>query len=221
MVGAPIHSAIRSRGSQVIARMNVRIAKDEITPALARILQNTSPARRMEILGHLAFSCVNQQKKSIAAELQYDGAPMKSPAKETKFGGRFAKSYNWRYREGYRLMTDEERVDAYNARVLGKNYQKIHRSTFIDKKGYAQFKERIRRRVPVTAASKQLQDTGATIKSIDILSINAQVARVGPKTGHGQLILSVHDSTRHPLGMSEEWKQRARETAMSEIMKGV
>jgi hypothetical protein len=201
--------------------MSTRIGKDEVTPALLALVRNTSPRRKAEILGRLAFACATQQKRSIAAELQYDGQPMKSPAKETKYGGRFAKRYNWRYREGYRLMTEEEKVDAYNAKVLGKNFQKIQHSSYRTKRGRVKFRHQVRRRIPVTPESKQLQDTGATIKSIDILSANAQVARVGPKTGHGQLILSVHDSTRHPLGMSEEWKQKAKETAMAEIMKGV
>lgn len=198
--------------------MNARLGKDEITPALKQILANTSPSRKAEILGRIAFSCANQQKKNIAAELQYDGQPMKSSAKETKFGGRFAKRYNWRYREGFRLADEEESYDYKNFGVIGggRGREFKFRRT---KKGKNRLM--VRRRIPVTPASKQLQDTGATIKSIDILSVNAQVARVGPKTGHGQLILSVHDSTRHPLGMSDEWKNKAREEALKEIMKGV
>jgi hypothetical protein len=187
--------------------MSTRIGKDEVTPALLALVRNTSPRRKAEILGRLAFACATQQKRSIAAELQYDGEPMKSPAKETKYGGRFAKRYNWRYRGGYALATEQKAAGRRDVK------------SFTGKSGKQ--RRMVRRRIPVTPESKQLQDTGATIKSIDILSANAQVARVGPKTGHGQLILSVHDSTRHPLGMSEEWKQKARETAMAEIMKGV
>lgn len=189
--------------------MKAHIGKDEASPALLKLLGNTSPQRRTEILGRIAFACATQQKKSIAAELQYDGQPMKSPAKETKFGGRFAKRYNWRYREGSRQLRRSETTA-----------QRVHAGISGGKKGPREVLT-VRRRVAVTPASKQLQDTGATIKSIDILSVNAQVARVGPKTGHGQLILSVHDSTRHPLGMSNEFKEKARKTAMEEIWKGV
>ena len=179
--------------------MRMSMGKDEWTPAIQKLAANASPERRKAILSTLASRLSNENKRSIAAEKQYDGAPMKSPAKETKFGGRFAKSYNWRYRPGYIFAptTTKQRVTMKGER------------------------RKVRRRVPVTEDSKQLQDTGGTIKSIDILSASASRATVGPKTGHGQKILSVHSETRRPFGISDAFADKARKYAFDELMKGV
>jgi hypothetical protein len=177
--------------------------RDEISPALKKLVANASDAQKKAILGVLANRLSNANKRSIAAEKQYDGAPMKSPAKERKFEDRFAKSYNWRYRPGY--MMSPART---NQRIQSRQTLKGERRM-------------VRRRVPVTETSKQLQDTGATIKSIDILSVDAHRARVGPKTGHGELILSVHEKTRRPFGISDGFAHEAREYAFEELMKGV
>lgn len=74
--------------------------KDDFSPTLKQLARTASPAIRRAILGHLANDQVNITKRNIAEEKNYDGTPMHSPATETKFGGRFAKSYNWRYKIG-------------------------------------------------------------------------------------------------------------------------
>lgn len=179
--------------------MRMSMGKDDWTPALQKLIANSSPERKKAVLSQLASQLSNTNKRNVADEKQYDGAPMKSPAKETKFGGRFAKDYNWRYRPGYMLSpgTTNQRVS--------------------EKAG----RRKVRRRIAVTEKSKQLQDTGATIKSIDILSVSSERATVGPKTGHGELILSVHGETRKPFGISDAFADKARKFAFDELMKGV
>ena len=179
--------------------MRMSMGKDDWTPAIQALARNASPATKKAILSTLASRLSNANKRNIADEKQYDGAPMKSQAKETKFGGRFAKDYNWRYRPGFMLApsSTKQRVSETTGR------RKVHR------------------RVAVTEASKQLQDTGATIKSIDILSVSKDRATVGPKTGHGELILSVHEKTRRPFGISDAFANDARKYAFDELMKGV
>jgi hypothetical protein len=183
--------------------MRLTEGRDDITPTLAQLVANASPERKKAVLSILGSRLSNANKRSIAAEKQYDGAPMRSPAKQTKFGGRFSKKYNWRYRPGY-MSAPSNTNQRIESRDSGRGARRM-----------------VRRRVPVTEASKQLQDTGATIKSIDILSVSASRASVGPKTGHGQLILSVHEKTRRPFGISDTFAREAQEYAFEELMKGV
>ena len=191
--------------------MKARIGEDSITPAFKKLLANASEAVKLQIMKELGFDLANEQKRNIEAEKQYDGKPMKSPAKQTKFGGRFSKDYNWRYREGFRHMTGEEKKQfgATGKVGGGRGLKETKRGT------------KVRRRIPVTAASKQLKDTGATIKSIDILSVTCNRAAIGPKTGHGRKVLSAHEKTRKPFGISKEWADKARKFAFDRLLKGV
>jgi hypothetical protein len=178
-------------------------------------MSQVSPGELRRILGHLGNDLVNVSKRNIAEERNYDGTPMRSPATERKFGDRFAKSYNWRYRPGYMLASARR----------AKGRRDIISASTVDKRGRAKERLRVRRRKAVTESSKQLQDTGATIKSIDMLSLSSHKAVVGPKTGHGQKILEVHElrkkgPTRYPLGISQEWADKAALYASSELGKG-
>jgi hypothetical protein len=187
--------------------MKAEFGKDEITPALNRLMQNASDVNRYKILSKLGNDLQNKSKMNIEVQVQFDGSPMKSPSKKPRPDGKFALSYKWRYREGYRIVSKKEK---------GKQ------------RGIQNANDRLtaRRRVPVDESSKQLWDTGATLRSIGIISVSPNKAMVGPRTGHGQLILSVHDkeapkNTRTVLGMTEAWKDQARQYAINELMKGV
>ncbi len=190
--------------------MRMGFGKDEITPTFERLYRNSSEVSRYRILSHVSNDLRNVTKRNIEAERQFDGKPMKSPANETKFGGRFAKSYKWRYRSGFRhLDAGEKKRFAATGKVGGRQLRGTERGT------------KIRRRIPVTPSSKQLQDTGATIKSIDILSVNCNRGAVGPKTGHGKKILSYHEKTRRPFGISDKFAEKAQKYAFGELLKGV
>jgi len=198
--------------------MRLRQGIDEITPAFDRLYRNSSPAAKLQIMKELGNNLRNTQKRNIANELQYDGRPMKSPAKETKYDGRFAESYKWRYRVGFRQLTSEEkRHYEMTGRVGGaRGYHTKGRRLKQMKRGV-----KVRRRIPVTPASKQLQDTGGTIKSIDILSADPNKTCVGPKTAHGKKILAVHEKTRKPFGISKKWATWAQGYAFNRLLKGV
>jgi len=186
---------------------------DEITPAFDRLYRNSSPAARLQVMKELGNDLRNTQKRSIADEKQFDGKPMKSPAKKTKYGGRFAEDYNWRYRAGFRHLNKEERQRYGETGAVG--------SRQLAGRGKAGKTIKIRRRLPVTPASKQLQDTGGTIKSIDIKSVSPDKVQVGPKTAHGKKILAVHEKDRKPLGISKKWATWAQKFAFNRLLKGV
>ncbi len=194
--------------------MRVKIGRDEWSPAFTRAAENASPGNRKKILAYIADDLKWTVRGNIQAERTYEGDPMKSPASVTKYGGRFSINYNWRYLKSVRHLTTEER-NQYKAtgRVGGGGGRQI-----IQGAGGA---PKVRGRVPVTEASKQLQHTGATIKSIDILSVNPNKAIVGPTTGHGRAILSIHNPTRRPAGISKEFAERSADYAFRELMKGV
>ena len=204
------HGIEARRANRRVIAMRMGFGKDEITPTLELLYRNSSEVSRFEILSHISNDLRNQSKKNISQEKQYDGKPMKSPAKETKYGGRFAKDYNWRYRKGFRhLGAEEKKRFKATGKVGGRQLKGTERGT------------KIRRRIPVTAQSKQLQDTGATIKSIDILSINCNRGAVGPKTGHGKKILSFHEEARRPFGISDAFAEEAQSYAFKQLLKGV
>ena len=79
---------------------------------------------------------------------------------------------------------------------------------------------RVRRRKPVTCESRQLQNTGDFIKSIDILSADSKKVIVGMKTGHGNKIASFHAETRKPLGISKEDADKIKDIVFNDLMKG-
>lgn len=187
--------------------MRARQGKDDITPMFKKLLSNASEASKLQIMKELGEDLVNEIKKGIEAERQFDGKPMKSPAKQTKFGGRFAKSYKYRYREGFRGMTSQEKKQFTATGKVGG--------------GRGTRGSKVRRRIPVTPQSKQLQDTGATIKSIDIISVTCNRAAVEPKTGHGRKVLGVHEKTRRPFGIGKKWADKARKFAFGRLLKGV
>ena len=193
--------------------MRLRQGIDEITPALDQLYRNSSPAARLPVMKELGLDLANTNKRNIEKELQYDGKPMRSPAKETKYGGRFAKKYNWRYRAGFRHLDKGERQRYEETGSVGGRQ--------LAGRGKSGMTIKIRRRLPVTPASKQLQDTGGTIKSIDILSANPDRTRVGPKTAHGKKILAVHERHRKPLGISKKWATWAQSYAFKRLLKGV
>ena len=202
-------------------KIKMEIAFDDITPALTQLIRNASCEQRHRVLATLGSRLSNEIKRTMADEKSYDGKPMRSPSKNPRPDGKFAASYKWRYRPGWRLLSEEEEVDIYNARVLRKKHQEIlteHRKL---KSGKIKTRKRVRRRIPVDETSKQLQDTGATIKSIDILSADCNRATVGPKTGHGQKIIGYHNDTRRPLGISDSFADRAAKYVFDELMKGV
>lgn len=205
--------------------MNVAISRDEITVALKKLSANTSPDMRRATLLYIGGELKNQLRDSISKELQYDGSPMRSPSARPRSDGKFAESYKWRYLPGYKGL---DRVEK-KALKAGTLRRKIRRTTFVsfyDQStgalgGKSGERLQVRRRIPVTGASKQLQFTGGFIKSIDILSGDSQKVSVGPKTGHGNAIASFHGETRRPLGISPKFADYAREIALRFIMKGV
>jgi hypothetical protein len=156
---------------------HIRIGKDTITPALNKLRRKSAGYRRKHILKVIANDLVNEVRNNIVNERQYDGKPMRSPAKNTKCGGRFAASYKWRYRK--------------------------------------------KSRIPVDCSSKQLQDTGGLLRGIGIISVNADKAIVGGRTGHARAILSYHNPTRKPAGISKEFAKEAQKKAMQLLTKGV
>ena len=184
--------------------------KDEITPALRRLLRNNDAPNRMRTLGVIGDKLVKHLQHNISNELDFEGKPMKSPAKETRLGGRFSKGYLYRYRDGFRHMSTAEK--------------RQHKAT--GKVGRRQTKEtergvKVRRRIPVTETSKQLSDTGRTVRDIGVLTIDPGAVRVGGKSGHANFILSVHDADRKPAGISKKFADEAREIAFYELLKGV
>lgn len=198
--------------------MKITVGKDEWSPALKKLAAKASPMARVRILTKIGMEQAAVLKRGIEAELSYDGAPMKSPSKKPRADGKFAESYKWRYREGFRhLDRGEAELFAATGRV-GTRSMKIGRG-FV--RGELREAPKIRRRIPVTAGSKQLNDTGATKKSIDLLSVDCNRVTVGPNTGHGNLILSVHNPTRRPFGISDQFAKWAGETAAEDLTKGV
>lgn len=191
--------------------MNIRIGKDEITPAFRKLAKNVSPYGRTKILRLVGHNKKNKTRSYILKELQYDGKRMKSPAAKTRLGGRFAASYKWRYYPGTALATGEELKAFKGTGRIGTRKLKT------DKSGRA----RVRRRKPVDSSSKQLNFTGDFRKSIDILSGDSRKVVIGSKTGHGNKILTFHGETRKPLGFSKEDADEAQEIALKEILKGV
>lgn len=189
----------------------IRVGKDEITGALENLAKNSSPWARQRTLWAVGDYLKRDKKNKILNELQYDGKPMKSPAKKTRLGGRFAASYKWRYEPGTRLAKGSELKLFKATGAIGTRKLKF------DRKG----RPRVRRRIAVTAASKQLNFTGDFRKSIDILSGDSSRVVVGAKTGHGNKILTFHGSTRKPLGISKEDADKAQSIALEELMKGV
>jgi len=181
---------------------SIRIGRDEFTPAVRQIQRNATGFRRKHILSVIANDLVNEIRDNIESERQYDGKPMKSPAKRTKCNGRFAASYKWRYLKSYRYAKSGE-----------SRRQTVTRGPTGGRK--------VRGREPVTCASKQLYHTGGFIKGIGTIAVNANKAIVGGRTGHSRAILSYHGSTRRPAGYSKEFAQKSAEKAMSMLMKGV
>lgn len=190
--------------------MRLRVGKDELTPAAKKLLGNISPAKRARILRGIAFELKEVLKLGLSKERTYDGYPMKSPSKRPRPDGKFAESYKWRYRPGFRHLTRGE-AGTKRGLAAGKGFVG----------GGLQKTIKVRRRIPVTQSSKQLSDTGATKKSIDVLSADCNTSTVGAKTGHGNLILSVHNPTRRPFGISKKFADWAVKEAAKEILKGV
>jgi hypothetical protein len=193
-------------------KIKMEIAFDDISPALTQLIRNASCEQRHRVLATLGSRLSNEIKRTMADEKSYDGKPMRSPSKTPRPDGKFAESYKWRYREGYVLAKKDTRQQ-----ITGTTYRVRQKKGVATAKLYGL----VRRRVPVTATSKQLQDTGATIKSVDILSADCNRATVGPKTGHGQKIIGYHNDTRRPLGISDSFADRAAKYVFDELMKGV
>lgn len=198
--------------------MKVEIGIDEWSPAMKKLAQNAAPAKRGAIMFAVGHELGKAIRLGIEAEKTYDGLPMLSPAKETKYNGRFSKDYNYYYPPGFRHLTPKEaRVYKATGRVgtrkLGIGHGFVH--------GQKQEVTKIRRRIPITPSSKQLRRTGATIKSIDLISAGPDRAQVGPTTGHGNAIISYHNPTRRPFGISKEFADWANKYTASELVKGV
>ena len=194
--------------------VKMKIGKDEWTGTFKALAANSTPAMKTRILTEVADDMKWTTRKNIQNELQYDGAPMKSPAKVTKFGDRFSIDYNWRYLKTIRHMDSKEKKQfKTTGRVGGGAGRKIIKGeTGADK---------VQGRVAVTAASKQLNFTGATIKSIDIISVSSNKAIVGPTTGHGRTILSIHNPTRRPAGISKAFAEKIAKMVLTRLTKGV
>lgn len=193
--------------------MEIKIKSDTITPALKKLYKNSGPVARRQALSRIGNGLANRIREQMSKEQQYDGKPMKSPARKTKFGGRFSKDYNYRYRDGFRHLTSSERAEY---RASGKVGGGAGRKTESRAKGV-----KVRRRIPVTPESKQLQDSGRTIGSIQLLTADANRVRVGPTNDHGNFIISVHNATRKPFGISKKAADEAAEIAIKSLMKGV
>jgi len=194
--------------------MKARIGKDEWTGTFRTLIANSSPRMKTRILTEVADDLKWTIRKNIQDEKTYEGDPMKSPAKKTKFGGRFAESYKWRYLESVRnLDSREKRELKATGRVGGGAGRRLITG--------ASGATKVQGRVAVTEASKQLSFTGATIKSIDILSVSSNKAIVGPTTGHGRAILSIHNPTRRPAGISKEFAEKTAKKVFNRLMKGV
>ena len=198
--------------------MTLRVGKDELTPAVNKLLRNVSPAKRAVILRTIAFELKEVLKVGLGRELTYDGEAMRSPSKKPRADGKFAESYKWRYRPGFRHLTGGE------ASLLGATGAVGRRGLAPGKSfagGELKGAVKIRRRIPVDSSSKQLDDTGGTKKSIDVLSADCNTSTVGSKTGHGNLILSVHNPTRRPVGISDKFADWAVKRAAKDALEGV
>jgi len=193
------------------------VGKDEWTPALKALAKNATPGARVRILTKIGLEQVRRIKNGIGNELQYDGLPMRSPSKRPRGDGKFAESYKWRYRPGYRHLDSEE------AKVLAASGgTKVGRRRLSWGQSFSHGKLnlviKIRRRIPVGPSARQLNDTGGTKKSIDILSVDCNRVTVGPNTGHGNLIISVHNPKRRPFGISKEMADWAQKTAADDLL---
>lgn len=197
--------------SEKPVEIQFRVGEDEITAALEGLARNSSSFGRLQTLRLVGNYFKNKTRDGIEKELQYDGKPMKSPAKKTRLGGRFAASYKYRYYPGTALAKGEELKRFKSSGRIGTRKLKI------DSAGRA----RVRRRKPVTSSSKQLNFTGLFRKSIDILSGDSKRIVVGSTTGHGNRILSFHNSTRKPLGISKQDAEEVQKIAYEELLKGV
>lgn len=198
--------------------MKLRVGKDEWTPAFKKLAKNASPGARTRILTKIGLEQVNVIRVGIERELQYDGRPMKSPSKTPRPDGKFALSYKWRYPPGYRQLTsgEGEQLKA-TGRVGGRSLGAG--KSFAGGELHEVIK--IRRRIRVTATSRQLNYTGGTKKSIDLLSADCNRSTVGPKTGHGNKVISYHNPTRRPFGISDKFAEWAQETVMDDLTKGL
>ena len=189
----------------------MQVGKDEWTVLMRDLAVKTSPAAKAMILKRRCNELKVELQDNIAGERQYDGDPMKSPSKDPRPDGKFAKSYKWRYLETRRHMTKSE---AKSGR------RKTYRSTsFVQ--GKATDVDKVQGRVPVDANSKQLNFSGDTRKGIDILSVSSNRGTVGPKTGHSRRILSFHNATRRPVGISNKFAEKAQKRSFSEMLKGI
>ena len=199
--------------------MKLKLGKDEWTPALKKALKNGGAASREATLKILAWQLKRELQNTYRKELTYDGKPMRSPATRTRLGGRFAASYLFRYppKSFRHLSKAEKRTFKATGKVGTRGL--TAGSGFVG--GELKKVAKIRRRIPVTAASRQLQYTGATLKSLDILSAGPDTTRVGPKTSHGNKILSFHNPTRRVIGISKKYAGWAAKTALKRLTKGV
>ncbi len=191
--------------------MRMRTGKDEWTPTLRKLGRAASPAAKRLILSRLCNDLKEEIRSNIANEKQYDGDPMKSPSKNPRADGKFSKDYKWRYLKSYRAQSAAEKKS-------GRRQTKASASFAGGKKLDV---DKVRGRVAVDASSKQLNFTGDTRKSVDILSVSGNRGTVGPKTGHGRQILSWHNATRRPVGISKMFAEKAQKKAFRELMKGV
>lgn len=191
--------------------MRVRVGKDEWKPTFRKLALSVSPVQRAQALRMICNDLKEELRTNIADEKQYDGDPMKSPSKDPRPDGKFAKSYKWRYLKSYRHMTKGEKESGRRKTVRSTSFVK----------GKAVDADKVRGRVPVDSTSKQLNFTGDTRKSIDILSVSSNRGTVGPKTGHGRQILSWHNATRRPVGISKKFAGKAQKKAYDELLKGV
>ena len=191
--------------------MRVQTGKDEWKGVFRDIAIKSSPAARALILKRRCNELKEELRSNIAEERQYDGAPMKSPSKDPRPDGKFAKSYKWRYLKSRRHLTKAEKASGR---------RKTSRSTsFVG--GKATEVDKVRGRIAVDSASKQLNFTGDTRKSVDILSVSSNRGTVGPKTGHGRQILSWHNATRRPIGISDKFAEKAQKRSYDELLKGI
>lgn len=199
--------------------MKVKIGKDEWTPALKKLAKNARPSARAATLKILAWRLNREIRKTYSKEKTFDGKAMKSPASDTRLGGRFAATYLFRYPPtSFRhLSKAETRVFKATGRVGTRGLSGGR--GFVG--GKLKKAVKIRRRIPVTGASRQLQFSGATLKSLDILSAGPDTATVGPKNEHGNKILSYHNPTRRVMGISKKFATWAGETALERLTKGV
>jgi hypothetical protein len=185
---------------------------------MKKLAKNASPPARVRILTKIGFEQAHVIQDGIHHERQYDGERMKSPSKTPRPDGKFSVNYRYRYRKGFRHLSAGE-SEVFKATGSVGSRQLSTGKGFVA--GELKPAVKIRRRIPVTAISRQLNDTGATKKSIDLLSVDCNRATVGPKTGHGNRIISYHNPTRRPFGISDRFAEWAGQLVMDDLTKGV